>query len=81
LTLWLLSAKGADVDEMMLYFGEPTAVQMRKSTDGDKKKIEEKNKAQAKRFGDGTLALARSKGIQVKKITQQELLKEIGDVL
>jgi hypothetical protein len=85
LYLWYLSSKGGSIDEMMVFFGEPVAVQMRKLTAEDKKQIEkkqaEKKEKQDKQFVQGLLALGESKGVKIRKVSKAEFYKESKDVL
>jgi len=64
----------------MQFVGEPRAVQMRKQTEEDRKRMEEKNAARTKQFGEGLLALAKSNGIKVKRVSYQEMMKGLENV-
>ena len=83
LSLLYLSAKGGDAEELRLHFGEPTAVQMRKPTADDWKKMDEKKEERVRKGYEGFLALAQSKGVEVKEVTltRQRYFKEFEDVL
>ena len=78
-----LSAKGGDAEELKLHFGEPTAVQMRKPTADDWKKMDEKKDERVRKGYEGFLALAQSQGVEVKEVTlsRQQFFKEFEDVL
>jgi len=83
LYLLYLSSKGGDAEELSLHFGEPTAVQMRKPTADDWKKIDEKKAERVRKGFEGFLALAQSKGVEVQEVsmTRQQYFKEFEDVL
>jgi len=61
--------------------GYPSVVQMRVPNEEDFKRIEEKKAENDKQFGRGLLAIAQSKGIEVRQVSKQQFFKEFGDVL
>jgi hypothetical protein len=75
-----LASKGGKADELAMGLGYPSVVQMRVPNEEDHKRIEEKKAESDKQFGRGLLALAQSKGIEVRKISKQQFFKEFGDV-
>jgi len=81
LYLLYLSTKGGDTDELMLFFGEPAAVQMRKPTAEDKAKSKKKKIERDKHFGRGLIALGEGHGVKVKTVSRQQFFKELEDVL
>jgi len=81
LYLFYLSSKGGNVDELMLFFGEPAAVQMRKPTEADREKIAEKKAVQDKQFIQSLLAMGKAKGITIKTVSKEEFYKDLHDVL
>jgi len=83
LSLFYLSTKGGDAEELRLHFGEPMAVQMRKPTADDWKKIDEKKEERVRKGFEGLLALAKSNGVEVQEVTmtRQQYFKEFEDVL
>ena len=84
LYLCYLASKGGSIDEMMVFFGEPAAVQMHKLTAEDKKQIEEKRaekkEKQDKQFVRGLLALGESNGVKIRKVSKAEFYKKSKDV-
>ena len=79
LSLLNLSTKGGDIEELMLFFGEPDAVRMRKPTAEDKAKSKKKKIEQGKNFGRGLLALGQGQGIKVKTVSKQQFFKELDE--
>jgi len=75
-----LASKGGKADELTLGLGTPSVVQMRVPNEEDYQRIEEKKAENDKQFGRGLLAIAQSKGIEVRKISKQQFFKEFGDV-
>ena len=59
--------------------GYPSIVQMRVPTEDDLKRIEERKAEVDKQFGRGLLAIAQSKGVEVRQISKQQFFKEFGD--
>ena len=80
MNLWNLSAKGGNVDEMLLFFGEPGAVQIRKPTDEDRKKVRKLQEERDKKRYKGLIAIAQGSGVKVKTVSRQQFFKEIEDV-
>ena len=66
---------------MMLFFGEPAAVQMRKPTKADREKIDEKKAVQNKQFAQGLLEMGKMHGITIKTVSTEEFYKDLKDVL
>jgi len=76
-----LASKGGNADELSMGLGYPSIVQMRVPTEDDLKRIEERKAEVDKQFGRGLLAIAQSKGVEVRQISKQQFFKEFGDVL
>ena len=75
-----LASKGGKADELTMGLGYPSAVQMRVPNEEDLRRIEEKKAENDKQFGRGLLAIAQSKGIEVRHVSKQQFFKEFGDV-
>ena len=78
--LYLVS-KGGKADELTMGLGYPSVVQMRVPNEEDYQRIEEKRAENDKQFGRGLLAIAQSKGVEVRQVSKQQFFKEFGDVL
>ena len=79
LDLLSLSTKGSGIDELRLHVGEPSVVQMRKPTEADWQKIEEKKAERGRQAYEGLLAFAQSNGVQIKTVSRQEFYKDIEE--
>jgi len=75
-----LASKGGKADELTMGLGYPSVVQMRVPNEEDYQRIEEKKMENDKQFGRGLLAIAHSKGVEVRQISKQQFFKEFGDV-
>jgi hypothetical protein len=75
-----LASKGGNVDELSMGFGYPAIVQMRVPTEDDMRRMEEKKAERDKQFGRGLLAIAQSKGVEIRQVSRQQFYKEFGDV-
>jgi hypothetical protein len=71
-----LASKGGKADELTMGLGYPSVVQMRVPNEEDLQRIEEKKMENDKQFGRSLLAIAQSKGIEVRKISKQQFFKE-----
>ena len=65
---------------MMLFFGEPEAIRMRKPTEEDKKRIAQAKNERSKKGYKGLIALATGAGAKVRTVSRQQFFKELEDV-